>query len=258
MIATVISTHNDVECTLDTVESVKMFVGDRIMLMVDGACWPKWQSIRTDAYKVKGFLHGVSKSPYRNMALSLQQAWELWKKDISWLCYTEYDVLFASSRFAHNLKMAEEKNVWMLGNDGHVDDKQVPFIEALVKDKFQSIYYLLGCCQFFHRKFLEKLEEINFFEKFLSLTNQFSPGKFPSYNGYDISEHLYPTLCRHFGGAIGVFATWDHGEWHGAYRYFPMRWRIPITEDFEVASIIHPTKNYDDIVRQYHRVKRGG
>jgi hypothetical protein len=171
----------------------------------------------------------------------------------------EYDVLFASDRFRKNLEIADKKDVWMLGNDGHVDDKQLPLIESLVGSKFRSTYYLLGCCQFFSWKFLAKLQEIDFFERFLFLTNQFSPGVFPAYGGYDISEHLYPTLCRHFGGAVGVFATWDRGKWHGAYRHFPMRWRPeldPETENFAEASILHPLKNYNHPIRAYHRERR--
>lgn len=260
MIATILGVHNNVECALDTIDSVRTFVGDKVLLVIDGSHWTQWESVAVQAHKMKGFPHGVAKSPYRNVALGLSQAWEMWGKEVEWVCYTEYDTLFTSSRFRSNLKMADQQGVWMLGNDGHVDDIQMPLVESLVKSKFRSIYYLLGCCQFFNRRFLEKLQEIDFFNKFLSLTNQFTSGRFPTYNGYDISEHLYPTLCRHFGGAVGVFATWDHkGQWHGSYRYYPMRWKPdldPETENFPEASIMHPLKDHNHPIRVLQREKR--
>jgi hypothetical protein len=157
--------------------------------------------------------------------------------------------------------MAEDMDVWMLGNDGHVDEQVMPMIQAMIGENLKSSYYLLGCCQFFHRKFMNKLKDINFFERFLNITSNFSNGQFPFYSGYDLSEHMYPSLCRHFGGNIGVFATWDgvKKEWHGASEFFPMRWRPdidPEVDPFRDASIIHPLKDFDHPIRQYHREKR--
>jgi len=63
-------------------------------------------------------------------------------------------------------------------------------------------------------------------------------------------------LWRAFGGAIGVFATWDRGNWHGAYQIFPMRWKPelnPETEDFEHASIMHPVKDILHPIRSKRR-----
>ncbi len=106
---------------------------------------------------------------------------------------------------------------------------------------------------------MSKLQEINFFEKFLTLTSGFGNGFFPFYSGYDLSEHMYPTLCRHFGGNIGVFASYDKNEWHGRGDIFPMRWRPEIdfeTENFPEASIFHPLKDLNHPIRVHHREKR--
>jgi hypothetical protein len=259
-IATVLQVHHDPVNIIDTVESIFTYSTRNVLLLINGSAWEDLKDIDLQVSKVKGFRHDVPKAPYRNMALSLQMAYENWPK-ADWFCYTEYDALFASDRFKHNLRMAEERDVWMLGNCGHIDHLEIPLLESLVGEKFKSVYYLLGCCQFFHRNFMEKLNEINFFERFLFLTNSFSDGYFPAYSGYDISEHMYPTLCRHFGGNIGVFATWDEmkKEWHGASEYFPMRWQPelnPDTEMFPNASILHPLKTYDHPVREFHRERR--
>lgn len=258
-LAFIINTHTDqTECIRDTIDSISTYATNNILVVVDGLAWNNYKDLQIPAYKMEGFRHGCRKSPYKNVALGIKTASENWP-DSDWYCYCEYDVLFASDRFKYNLKKAEEMNVWMLGNDGHVDDKELSLISSMIKEKINNSYYLLGCCLFFHRKFINKLKEINFFERFLNITSGFSDGYFPQYNGYDVSEHMYPSLCRHFGGNIGVFATWDQGKWHGASEYFPMRWRPEIdqsVDNCENASIIHPLKSFDNPIREYHRKKR--
>lgn len=259
-IAVVVNSHTEqTDVVLDCLDAISAYATDNILLVVDGAAWSHYRDLPVPAFKMEAFRHGRPKSPYRNVALALKVATETWPA-ADWYCYSEYDVLFASERFKHNLMKAEEMGVWMLGNDGRVDGHDLPLIGAMLGGKLKSSYYLLGCCQFFHRNFIEKLKEINFFDRFLTLTSGFADGFFPHYSGYDLSEHLYPSLCRHFGGNIGVFATWDRveGKWHGASDYFPVRWRPDITEadSHKHASILHPLKAFDSPVREYHRKKR--
>jgi hypothetical protein len=255
-IATVLNVHADPKTIIDTCQSIFAHVGQNVLLLVNGSAWETLKDIDLPVCKVHGFNHNKPKSPYRNVALGLKMAQEQWP-DADWFCYTEYDVLFASSRFRANLEMAEEKKVWMLGNGGRVDEVSLPLVEAMLGEKFRSVYYLLGCCQFFHKDFIAKLVEIDFFDRFLFLTNEFPDGFFPAYTGYDISEHLYPTLCRHFGGNVGVFATWDDQEkWHGSYQYFPMRWKPELDEIYEDASILHPVKEFSHPIRKRQRERR--
>lgn len=259
-LAVVINTHTkDLNVLLDSLDSVFCYVSDKILILVDGASWSYYRDVPMPTYKMEGFYHGCPKAPYRNVALALKTAIDNWPY-ADWYCYSEYDVLFGSDRFKKNLKMAEDLGVWMLGNDGHVDEQAMPLVQAIVKENFKSCYYLLGCCQFFHRNFIEKLLGIDFFERFLSMTSGFSDGQFPFYSGYDLSEHMYPTLCRHFGGNVGVFATYDHeGKWHGSHEIFPVRWRPELNAEldpYENASIMHPLKDFDNPIRKYHREKR--
>lgn len=258
-IAAVLNVHSQPSVILDTIDSIKTYMTEKIIVLIDGASWPILKNEQFGVAKIEGFYHNIAKSPYRNVALALQTIYETYP-EADWYCYTEYDVLFASERFKRNLEFAEKMGVWMLGNDGHVDEEALVLISAMLDEPFKNSYYLLGCCQFFHRNFLIKLMEINFFERFLNMTNGFKDGFFPFYNGYDLSEHMYPTLCRHFGGNIGVFAHYDEFKtWHGAYEYFPVRWRPeidPITENFANASIIHPLKTLDHPLRIQHRERR--
>lgn len=258
-IAVLLNVHENNPVVMDTIDSIRTHVTDDVLMLVDGLAWSQFDDFEAPVSKVCGFKHGIPKSPYRNMALGLKLLYENWP-DADWFCYTEYDVLFASDRFKHNLKLADEMNVWMLGNDGHIDEKEMPLVESMLGCKFKSYYYLLGCCQFFSSKFLKKLAEIDFFDRFLSLTNQFADGYMPGYIGYDLSEHMYPSLCRHLGGNVGVFASYDDmGQWHGSYKRFPMRWRPeidPDTENFPELSIVHPVKEFDHGIRVEQRKKR--
>lgn len=259
-IATLLNAHGDSACVLDTIDSIQTYVGPDAMVLVDGAAWQSWgKDFECPLPKIHGLPHGVPRSPYRNVALGLQMLAETFS-EADWYCYCEYDVLFASERFKYNLRMAEESKVWMLGNDGHTDDTAMPLVQQLIGEKFKSVYYLLGCCQFFHKDYMAKLREINFFERLLNLTNAFPEGYMPFYSGYDLSEHMYPTICRQFGGNIGVFAHYDEeGKWHGAHEFFPVRWRPelnPETEDFPHPSILHPLKTYDHPLRAKHRERR--
>lgn len=256
-IAAVVNAHSDADTVLDSVDAIRTYVTEDVLVLIDGAAWDNLSHL--PVAKIKGFPHGKPKSPYRNVALALKTIIESFP-DADWFCYSEYDVLFGSDRFKHNLKMAEEMNVWMLGNDGHVDAMALPLISALIEQPIKTSYYLLGCCQFFHKNFIKKLLELDFFNKFLNLTNGFADGFFPFYSGYDLSEHLYPTLCRHLGGNIGVFAHFDeNAQWHGFYEYYPVRWRPELdaeSENFPAASIMHPLKSNDHPIRVQHREKR--
>ena len=232
-ISLLLNTHQNSPVFQDTLDSVITYATKNVLVLVDGVAWNEFQNYDCPTSIMRGFRHGFHKSPYRNVALGLKMLYEKWPES-DWFCYSEYDVLFASSKFKSNLKAAQEKEIWMMGSDGHIDDKEMPLIEAMLGGKFRSYYYLLGCCQFFYKDFMKKLHDIDFFDRFLNLTNQFTEGFMPGYAAYDLSEHLYPSLCRQFGGNVGVFSSYDeHGQWHGHYRSYPIRWSPQLDDETE-------------------------
>lgn len=254
-VACLLNAHSEIDVVLDTIESIQTYLTKDILRVVDGA------SPLVDAHlpvpKLKGFVHNVPRSPYRNVALGLMNLQTMYP-EADWYCYTEYDCLFTSKRILDNLKYAMQNDVWILGNDGHVDEVKLPLIESLVKGKFDGSYYLLGACQFISKKLMNKLVDIDFFNKLLVMTSSYSDGFFPLYQGYDVSEHMYPTLARHFGGTVGVFATYDYiqKKWHGSHEVFTVRWKPeidPDTEHFPQVSVIHPLKDYNHPIREHHR-----
>jgi len=263
-IATIINVHGNTELVLDTVDAARTWVSDNVLLVVDGAFWDSWGSkLQVPAYLLQGFYHNVPRSPYRNITLALWTAYQMWP-EVDWYCYSEYDVLFTSSAFKDDLAAAAERGVWCIGNDARTGNFRFPFLEAMLKTNFGESKYLLGCCMFHHHDFIHKLVSLDFFNKFLNWTNIFSRGHFPGYEeqgGYDIAEHLYPTLAHHYGGKIEQFASWNQqfGMWQGNFRKYPMRWRPdidPKTENFPESSIVHPIKSMDNTIRHENRMRR--
>ena len=260
-IATLLNTHCPLT-TADTLESIMTFVGGSVIVSIDGAAWNSFKEIKLPAYKLKGFYHNCPKSPYRNVALGLKTLYEKFPNS-DWYLYTEHDCLFASDQFKKNLTIADKQDIWMLGNDGRQErgKYQFPLIEAIINEKITTCHYLLGSCMFFCNEFMEKLAELDFFNKLINISSHFTEGYFPSYDGYDLSEHLYPTMATHLGGDIGSFAAWNQvtRAWTGSYSKFPVRWQPdldPNTEDFKDASIMHPLKDYNHPTRIKQRKRR--
>lgn len=255
-IATVLNVHNDPKLVLDTIDSVMTHMTQDVLVVIDGAS-TSFMDVELPTHRVAGFRHGCAKSPYRNVALGWHQVAGLWP-DADWYCYLEYDCLVASAGILDTLRLADEQKIWMLGCDGHVDDKRIPLVESMFDGPFTHTYYFLGACQFISKRFMERLQECNFFERFLSLTNMYIDGFMPAYDGYDVSEHLYPTIARHFGGAVGVLSTWDRYKrrWHGNAAMYPIRWRPDIETVFPEATIYHPLKALGHPVREHYRKLR--
>jgi hypothetical protein len=265
-IATIVATHSNPETTIDTIESVRYHMTDKVILLVDEVGWHEYKELKVPASKLKGFRHGFFRAPYRNVMLSLKNAAKTYPS-VDWYCYLEYDCLIGSSDFKQDLAKAEAENVWMLGNDlrRHEEKKvKFPLIELMFKTKFDEILYFLGAMLFFHKKFIDKCVAENFFERFLYLTNDFKDGFFPDYEGkaaWDLSEHLLPTLAKHWGGNVKQFASYDkeRGLWSGDYKRYLVRWTPPLyltDEEIESGWIYHPVKDYNDPIREYHREKR--
>jgi hypothetical protein len=70
--------------------------------------------------------------------------------------------------------------------------------------------------------------------------------------GYDLSEHMYPSLAHALGGKIrGMSNRHAMGLYDGYFRKYPMRWRPDLTmdENFPEASIMHPVKQFDNPIQ---------
>lgn len=262
-IAVAMNAHDNAELVFDTVESIKHSLTDDILVVVDGFSWDSWgRKAAFGAAKLKGFNHGFIKGPYRNMTLGLMKTAEIWP-DADWYLYTEYDVLYAGNEIKAELENADKEGIWCLGFNERQENYKFPLLEAMLKTKFECSRYLLGCCVFHNGKFIRHLKEINFFERFLHLTNDFPRDFFPGFDeqkGYDFGEHLYPTLAHHYGGKVKGLSSWQDrpGIWRGNFRQYPVRFQPPLddTENFTEALVMHPVKDYHHPIRQQRRVIR--
>lgn len=268
-IGVILNTHQNSMVFKDTLESILTYLGDQVLVLVDGISWDQFEN---DKEKIpvmflKGLNHGVSSSPYRNMALGLMKGWEVWKDQVDWYCYLEYDCLIGSSAVKEHLKIAQDSGLWMVGNDFREYDKQINFVNNLAGKEI-NLKYLLGCCLFFNLKFMKKLNEDKVLKTILDFSNLHGNSPF-FFSGqektiwnqvYDISEFLYPTLATCYGGKVGEFACWKEKtkEWTGAFNEYTMRFRpdLNLTDPVFNSCIMHPLKDFTNPVRTYHRGKR--
>lgn len=271
-IATLLLTHANPELTTDTVNAITTYVGDRVLVLVDESGWSNFQQ-RTigSSYLMKGFFHGHHCGPYRNYALGLQKLYALWP-DSDWFLYTEYDCLFTSPAFKEDLQRAADLGAWMVGTDLRKYIFTFPLLSQILQHgDIAWSYYLLGCLQFHHRNFLSRLFELNFFNRFLSQTKDFTKGAFPMYHRWAFEEELWPTLAAHLGGKLYELVAWkhengahqdintidpkmlysgtDHDLWRGRFKLYPVRPKPPITviDMKDETSIAHPMKEANKI-----------
>lgn len=261
-VAVVLSAHENSPTYKDTLESVKKYLSEDVVVLVDGFGWRQFEKEKVE--KIEGFRHGKSNAPVRNVALGMMGAWERWGSGADWYCYMEYDCLVGSREIKDHLRMADERGYWMVGNDMRRVERSMPMLDRLVGVKV-DLYYLLGCCMFFSRDFMLRLSEKNIFRRLLEETNFFpsemnvedsSGKKLPV---HDASEFIYPSLAAHYGGKIEQFACWNRdGSWTGNFHHYPMRYRPDLTssDPFKQACIMHPLKEFDNPVRAHHRTLR--
>lgn len=257
-IAVVLSAHENSPVYRDTLESVRRHLSDDVVVLVDGFGWKGFASEPVE--KIEGFRHGKSAAPVRNVALGLMGAWERWGSGADWYCYMEYDCLVGSGDVGQHLRMADERGYWMLGNDLRKQGGGLPFLDNFVGRKV-PLHYLLGCCWFMSSRFMGELGKRDFFRRFLEYTNFYDPLR--SVMGdergrllpvHDPSEFIYPSLAVEYGGSVEQLACW-RGGWVGNFHHYPMRYQPDLSESdpFRQACVMHPLKEFDNPVRNYHR-----
>lgn len=261
-ISVLINAHENSPTLSDTIDSIKFNLSKNILLNIDGGSKDIFNY--KDVYKIEGFIHNNKTSPYRNLALGLWKLYQTWQ-DSDWYMYSEPDCLFCSNEI---LKKLENNKNWILGNSLKIEkikDKfnngNFTFLEKLIgKSPKEEMFYLLGCCLFFNSIFIKKLVDIDFFNRFIFYTNNFHEGKYPGYNGSDISEHLYSTLAYNLGGTIDELANLNKKYLNNECIKYYMR-RSPDADviDFNYCKksyIIHPVKSENNIIRIYHKQRR--
>lgn len=251
-IACVLNSHGNTDITADTIDALRTYVTKDILMIVDGATWNSWgKNVDLPVLKLEGLYHKYHKGCYKNMVYGIQAAAELWNNEVDYLLYVEADVLFTSDKFKEDLIKFKEQAIWCIGNAGRVETTPIPFLDNILGFNCQAYCYLLGCCLFLDSFFIKKLQAINFFNRFLSMTNSLDKDFFPTFKGYDIGEFLFPTLAVHLGGKFHHFASYNAplGHWVGDFKKYPMRWQpeIRMEEIYPETCIIHPSKTASEL-----------
>lgn len=256
LIAVILSAHENSPTFRDTLESVRRHLSDDVVVLVDGFAADEIGGVD----KIEGFRHGKSSAPVRNVALGLKGAWERWGGSADWFCYMEYDCLVGSPDIRDHLGMADERGYWMLGNDLRRPEGSLPLLDNFM-GKHIPLRYLLGCCWFMSSRFMEELSRRDFFRLFLEYTNFYDPCPSVLENGvgrklpiHDPSEFIYPSLAVEYGGSVEQLACWN-GDWTGNHEHYPMRFRPDLggSDPFRQACVMHPLKEFDNPIRNYHR-----
>lgn len=259
-IAGILNACGDTDLVNDTLDSARKYLSEDLYMIVDGAHWTGWGSVCevNVKEKINGFYHNYHKSPYKNVIFGLKTLYEK-EPDAEWYCYFEPDVLFCNENFKEYLEEGSYRNAWCIGSDFRNTNVKLENIEKLFQNKFYITKYLLGCCYFVNKRYLMLLQSISFFDKFLYYTNSFEKGFFPGYNGYDLSEHLIPTLAHYLGGNVYGLSSWNGKEWLGKKDIFALRWKPEIKEEENIiSSIMHPIKDFESPIRIKQREIRNG
>ena len=257
-IAAVLHVHQHTNLCRDTIDSIHGWATRELLVVADGVTWKNWGAkAPLPALKLEGFRHGHPVAGYRNFVLGMMHAAKLWP-DADWYLHTEYDTLFTSDSFKEDLDEAGRRGVWCLGFDYREDKYQFPLLEAMLRAELKQCRYLIGCCHFYKAEFIHRLSELNFFKRFLGLTNHFPPGEFPGYEGFCLMEHLFPTLAAWLGGGVEGLSTWRERQGYGQHKKYPVRFRPELDwgENFPEAAIMHRIKTLCNPLRAYHRNKR--
>lgn len=251
--------HDHLDVLLDTIDSIKYWVGDKINIVVDAFHWAKFKDFPHENMIECGFIHNYYRSPYMNVALSLKRTYEKFP-DVEWIVYLEWDCLITADFWKKDLLEAERNGTWMLANHVRcIPDASLPIgFREIFRCDIKPLYINLGCCVFYKTVFIKKLFEIDFFDKLFEITKDYENGYFPNFTDHAMEEHLFGSACNSMGGGIRELAAWE-GNWRGDWRKYLMRAPEEIWDINEIGlatTIIHPVKRYDSPIREHYRKMR--
>lgn len=252
---------HEAEVLLDTIESIRTFITEDIVVVIDEIAWPRYAKLKVPFKLEKGFFHNTNKAPYKNMCLSLMKAKEYYP-DADWYWYLEPDVLIVNENYKSEIERFN--HCWLIGCDHRHDNKcnlsllsEVTGIPALNID-----HTVLGCCQILKNEFVQKLSKLDFFNKFLEVTKEFQGGYFPGYTYYAFEETLFATLAVWMGKHVASLSSYEPlssvQRGRGDYKKYVIRFGVDLSprDIYPCTSIIHPIKRFNDPIRNYFRDAR--
>lgn len=254
-IATIINVHKNPESARDIIDSVRVWTTNKILLIVDKVGWRYFEKFNHPDTVVRcGVVHNARRSPYKNMAIGLKEAYKLWPK-VDWYNYFEYDALYLNDNFKKDLQLHQIKgtsavgfnHVIKYGSNDHWIVKKI-----LGESHNQQIFCnkLLGAVTFYSNHAISKLSNLCFFDELLELTKDYHRGYLPSFNEYAVEEIVFPSAASIFGpvGNLNINRTPRY-----KVNFAPEVRPNEITGEI---SIIHPIKEADGVIHKHYRKVR--
>jgi len=258
-IAVFMVAYNEVQLVLDHIDAIKMWITEDITLVVDAAGWDNFKDFTYPGVNVvQGYYHGHSKSPYKNVTLALKTSRESFP-DADWYWYIEPDVLVTSNTYKKELQ--ELSHNWLLGVDYRrlSGCKLTNLTDMIGVEPQNNFHNMLGCSMTFNKCYLEKLEELDFFTKFLEYCEDLGGPRFPNFTAYAFEETLFPSMAIWLGGGVhGLATSQNWGKPSGLHAKYHLRFCGQILPEYLSPSVcmVHPLKEYDHPIRVFYRQQR--
>jgi hypothetical protein len=262
-LATIICVHTDPELARDTIDSVRAWVTRKILLIVDKAGWHHYQGFKhPDTEVMCGLYHKARKSPYKNMAVGLREAYGIWP-DVDWYHWLEYDAVYLNDYFRYDLDRCRESACVGFDPVGKFASNDHWLVKEILDDSNIECYKMLGAVTYFSHKCVSSLINFGFFDELLKRTETYKGDQFPRFGDYAVEEILYPSAASAFGPVSdirepsSILIQQNIGRPNMLTHRYAVRYGEPIAinEITTETSIVHPTKTMCKI-RQHHQKNR--
>jgi len=255
-IASILNVHNNPELVRDTIDAQRVWVTDRILLIVDAKGWEMFQDFtHPDTVIKRGVHHGAPRSPYKNVGIGLLEAYRLWP-DSDWFCYSEFDTLFISDSFKEDLERASKSTAIFLGHYPklkHGGEDHWLVRELMEKEYGEpACWKSIGCLMFYSKFCMQQFVETNFITRMLDRTSSYQGSHLPDFYDYAVEEIIFPSAASLFGDVKAL----------AGYGAPPDRYLIKYGYDLhqaevrDEASVLHPIKDYNHPIRLHFREAR--
>lgn len=225
--AVTVATYANPSVTAQTVADIKSHLTDQVVTVVDAKGWHLFNNVDCDL--IRGQPHGLPFNSHLNQIIGLNHTFNTF--DADWYGHVEWDVLIRGNVLKQDLETTSKDN-WMAGFDLREWEAPWPFLSEKIGIKIEKTRYVLGCCQFYRRHFLESLWKTGFVREIVK-SSGFWRDKWPDYKEYSTDEAIIPSVCRAMGGGVLDLK----GDKY-AVRYRPVWTELP-----DAAEVIHPVKS---------------
>lgn len=243
-VAVVMNVHGRVDVVRDTIDSIRTWMSNKIVIVVDQLGWEHFKDFEyPDTHVVCGLPHGKPKSPYKNFCVGFNEVYKKWP-NVDWFCYTEYDMVVVSDQFREDLEFGTQNGISCMGRRYYkIGNRRKDHWMAMqiLGNRDLPIYKMLGALMFFSRPCVEGLMKFNFFSEVLERSKDYQGTKFPGFCGFAVEEILFPSAAAAFGPIHDLGS-----DLAGKYLVRPGWQPVGLEEIRPHTTFAHPIKKMDE------------